>query len=82
MRYRVNTPHVIAETIGGETIIVHLSTGCYFNLGGTAVEIWDGIAAEQPTSSIVQQLVLRYDAQRRRSRPRPPSSSTSSVARS
>ena len=62
MRYRVNTPHVIAETIGGETIIVHLSTGCYFNLGGTAVEIWDGIAAEQPTSSIVQQLVLRYDA--------------------
>jgi hypothetical protein len=62
MKYRVNAPHVIAETIGGETIIVHLSTGCYFNLGGTAVEIWDGIAAEQPTSSIVRQLELRYDA--------------------
>ena len=62
MKYRVNTPHVIAETIGGETIIVHLSTGCYFNLGGTAVEIWEGIADEQPTSSITTQLVLRYDA--------------------
>jgi hypothetical protein len=62
MRYRVNTPYVIAETIGGETIIVHLSTGCYFNLGGTAVEIWEGIADEQPTSSITTQLVLHYDA--------------------
>jgi hypothetical protein len=62
MKYRVNAPHVIAETIGGETIIVHLSTGCYFNLGGTAVEIWDGIAAEQPTALIVQELVLRYDS--------------------
>jgi coenzyme PQQ synthesis protein D (PqqD) len=62
MKYRVNTPHVIAETIGGETIIVHLSTGCYFNLGGTAVEIWEGIADERPTSSITTQLVLRYDA--------------------
>ena len=62
MKYRVNTPHVIAETIGGETIIVHLSTGCYFNLGGTAVEVWEGIADEQPTSSITTQLLLRYDA--------------------
>jgi hypothetical protein len=62
MRYRVNTPQVIAETIGGETIIVHLSTGCYFNLGGTAVEIWEGIAAGQPPASITQHLVLRYDA--------------------
>jgi Coenzyme PQQ synthesis protein D (PqqD) len=62
MRYRVNAPHVIAETIGGETIIVHLSTGCYFNLGGTAVDIWEGIAAERPLGSITQQLAARYDA--------------------
>ncbi len=62
MKYRANAPHVIAETIGGETIIVHLSTGCYFNLGGTAVEVWEGIAAEQPVAAIEQQLVARYDA--------------------
>lgn len=46
-------PHAIAETIGGETTIVDLSTGCYFNLGGSAVEVWESIASEQPLSSIV-----------------------------
>jgi coenzyme PQQ synthesis protein D (PqqD) len=62
MRYRVNAPHVIAETIGGETIIVHLSTGCYFNLGGTAVDIWEAVAAGNPPEAITRQLVSRYDA--------------------
>jgi hypothetical protein len=62
MRYRVNAPHVIAETIGGETIIVHLSTGCYFNLGGAGPEVWEGIAAERPENAITQRLVAQYDA--------------------
>jgi hypothetical protein len=62
MKYRVNAPHVIAETIGGETIIVHLSTGCYYNLGGSAVDIWERIAAEQPLATITRELVARYDA--------------------
>jgi hypothetical protein len=62
MKYRANAPHVIAETIGGETIIVHLSTGCYYNLGGTAVDIWEAIAAGNPPDAITRQLVARYDA--------------------
>jgi hypothetical protein len=62
MGYRVNAPHVIAETIGGETIIVHLSTGCYFNLGGSAVDVWEGVAAGRAHSAITQQLLARYDA--------------------
>ena len=62
MRYRVNAPHVIAETIGGETIIVHLSTGCYFSLGGSAVVIWEELAAGKPVSEVTQQLSLRYEA--------------------
>jgi hypothetical protein len=65
MTFRVNAPHVIAETIGGETIIVHLSTGCYFNLGGPAVDIWEGIAAGQTSDAITQRLVARYDADER-----------------
>jgi len=62
MTFRVNAPHVIAETIGGETIIVHLSTGCYFNLGGPAVDIWEGIAAGESSDAITQRLLARYDA--------------------
>ena len=43
MRYRVNSPQVISETVGGETIIVNLASGHYFSLQGTAVEVWDGV---------------------------------------
>lgn len=62
MGYRINAPHVIAETMGGETIIVHLSTGCYFNLAGSGPDIWDGLAAGENEAQIVQRLEQQYDA--------------------
>jgi hypothetical protein len=62
MRYRINAPHVIAETMGGETVIVHLSTGCYFNLGGSGPEIWDAVAAGRDEDEIVRRLERDYDA--------------------
>ena len=62
MRYRVNSPQVISETVGGETIIVNLATGHYFNLQGTAVDIWDGVVREEPTEAIVAGLAGRYAA--------------------
>ncbi len=63
-RFRVNAPQVIAETIEGETIVVHLSTGCYFNLEGSAVEVWEGIADTLELPVIVDMLASRYDASR------------------
>jgi hypothetical protein len=62
MRYRVNTPHVVAETMAGETIIVHLSTGCYFSLAGSGAEIWDAAAAGATTDEVVARLQAAYDA--------------------
>lgn len=62
MRYRTNTPHVMAETIGGETIIVNLGTGHYFNLQGTGVDMWEGIARGDAVPAIVSGLEARYDA--------------------
>lgn len=62
MRYRVNSPQVIAETLGDETIIVNLATGHYFNLQQTAVEIWEALARQEPVSTIVQTLQARYEA--------------------
>src|SRR4029077_555308 len=43
VRYRVNSPQVISETVGGETIIVNLASGHYFSLQGTAVDVWQGL---------------------------------------
>ncbi len=62
MRYRVNAPQVIAETIGEETMIVNLATGHYFNLQGAGVDVWGCIEREDALPDIVARLEARYDA--------------------
>ena len=62
MQYRVNGPQVISETVGGETIIVNLASGHYFNLQGTAVEVWQGLERGEPAETIVLELEQRYEA--------------------
>jgi hypothetical protein len=62
VRYRVNSPQVIAETLGDETIIVNLATGHYFNLQRTAVEVWEALARQEDVSTIVLKLQAGYDA--------------------
>ncbi|MFL5960984.1 MAG: PqqD family protein [Gaiellaceae bacterium] len=53
---------MISETVGGETIIVNLATGHYFNLQGTAVDVWDGIARGDSRDAIVAFLAASYAA--------------------
>jgi hypothetical protein len=62
MQYRVNAPEVIAETVGEETMVVNLGTGHYFNLQGTAVDVWEGIERAEPLDVIVQGLEARFEA--------------------
>lgn len=64
MQYRVNGPQVISETAGEETIIVNLASGHYFNLQGSAVDVWAGVEAHESRSTIVAALVGRYDVER------------------
>lgn len=63
VRYRVNGPHVISETVGGETIVVNLTSGHYFSLEGTAVDVWQGLERGDAVESIVLELESRYEAQ-------------------
>jgi Coenzyme PQQ synthesis protein D (PqqD) len=60
--YRVNSPQVISETVGGETIIVNLASGHYFSLQGTAVDVWEGVERGASAETIVLELEQRYDA--------------------
>jgi len=62
VRYRVNSPQVISETVGGETIIVNLASGHYFSLQGTAPEVWSGIERGDGAESIVLELEQHYEA--------------------
>jgi hypothetical protein len=38
--YSANEPNVVAEHFGAETVIVNLETGVYYNLRGTAHDVW------------------------------------------
>lgn len=62
MRYRMNAPQVIAETIGGETMIVNLNKGHYFNLQGAGVDAWTCIERGDEPAEIVAHLEARYTA--------------------
>lgn len=62
MRYRVKSPHVISETVGGETIIVNLASGHYFNLQGAAVDIWTALERGDASTNIVADLERRFVA--------------------
>jgi len=62
VRYRVNSPQVISETVGGETIIVNLASGHYFSLQATAVEVWNGLDRGDAAENIVLELEGRYEA--------------------
>ena len=39
--YAINAPDVVAEDFDGQTVVLNLSDGRYFSLGGIASRIWD-----------------------------------------
>ena len=54
--YRVNEPDVVAESIGGEVLIINLKTGVYYSSEGTGEQIWsllaDGVAVQDVIATI------------------------------
>lgn len=62
MRFRINSPEVISETIQGETIVINLTTGTYYSLPDSGAEIWEAVAASATVDEIAAVLQARYDA--------------------
>ena len=62
MRYRVNSPQVINETIDGEAIMINLATGSYYSLDRVGGDVWTLLEASLSVDDIVAQLGQRYDA--------------------
>jgi Coenzyme PQQ synthesis protein D (PqqD) len=40
---RVNSPHVIHETIDGEVIVINLASGNYYSVKGAGADVWEVI---------------------------------------
>lgn len=62
MRYRVNSPQVINETIDGEAIMINLATGSYYSLDRVGGDVWSLLEASLPVDDIVAELGRRYEA--------------------
>jgi SAM-dependent methyltransferase len=59
-RYAVNDASVVADVLEGEVVVVHLDTGAYYILQGTASGVWQMLAAGRPVPAIVSQLAERF----------------------
>lgn len=57
---RINAPHVVHETIDGETILIHLKTGIYYSLDGVGSELWVVLAGGTNVASLLAAATERY----------------------
>lgn len=60
---RVNSPHVIHETIDGEVIVINLASGNYFSVKGAGADIWHVIHSSPgiDASAITAAVAGRFD---------------------
>jgi hypothetical protein len=52
MRYKLNQPDVVQETVEGETLIVHTRSGAYYNLEGCGTLVWNSLLAGHSLAQI------------------------------
>jgi hypothetical protein len=59
--YSINAPDVIAETIDGETMLVNLATGSYYNLEGSGADVWSRLMDGATPRLISEELAARFE---------------------
>jgi hypothetical protein len=62
MRFKVNGPPVIHQTLDGEVIAVNLDTGTYYSFDGVAAEIWGALERGLTIEAAVAEAAERHDA--------------------
>jgi hypothetical protein len=58
---KINTPHVVHETIDGETILLHLNTGNYYSFDGFGAIIWQGLILTGSIKTMIEKLGLNEE---------------------
>lgn len=62
VRFRVNRPRVIAQTIDGEVVAIHLETGNYYSLLDSGATAWALLEGSSDAASLAERLAEHYDA--------------------
>jgi hypothetical protein len=57
----IHARKTVHETLDGETIVIHLETGSYYSLTGSASEIWILLGGGDSVAHISAELARRYE---------------------
>ena len=60
VRYRVNNPKVVSETIDGEVVMINLESGSYYSTDKIGAEIWSFIEQRNTPVEILHSMSQRY----------------------
>ncbi len=55
--FRAHTPHIVHETIDGETILMDLRTGNYYSIEWPGTVIWEYVSDEGAVDTLVSELL-------------------------
>jgi hypothetical protein len=58
-RYTISAPDVVSEDFNGQTVILNLSDGRYFSLGGIASSVWNALLAGH-TPQVIFESIRKY----------------------
>lgn len=59
---RISIPDVVvSRDLGGETVVLNLETGIYFDLDGVATDAWQALQRSPSLRDVHQQLLDSYD---------------------
>jgi hypothetical protein len=62
IRFRLNNPQVVSETVDGEAIIVNLDSGTYYSIKGDGILIWNAITEGATVAELVDAVVGQTQA--------------------
>jgi hypothetical protein len=61
---RVSIPDaVVSRDLGGETVVLNLETGIYFDLDGVATDAWLAIQKTSSLQAVYQALLASYEVE-------------------
>lgn len=61
--FRIRAPHVVHETLAGETVIVNLANGHYYSLRASGADLWRLVEAGASVAQMQADLAGRFAAE-------------------
>ena len=57
------TDDILIRQIENEAILLHTSTGTYYNLSETSIQFWEALQNKQPLEPVVKQITDEYEVE-------------------